>query len=168
MKASTFSLSIDNNLDPYLKFEGEISDEEKPEVKKHINYDGIIELRERAMLTRKLGDEKSAEEKKIYDLYKQFSERVSEIEKVNQLLKKLGEKGYSENIQILVKIQEAKSNFLTEEKRFNGYEDCIKYFNNILIKTTENQINYYKDEKSQLIRYIYGRQFILLKIYQEI
>ena len=34
MKASTFSLSIDNNLDPYLKFEGEISDEEKPEVRK--------------------------------------------------------------------------------------------------------------------------------------
>ena len=160
MKASTFSLSIDNNLDPYLKFEGEISDEEKPEVKKHINYDGIIELRERAMLTRKLGDEKSAEEKKIYDLYKQFSERVSEIEKVNQLLKKLGEKGYSENIRIVIDIKNNSPFFSIDERKMENYEACSRYLDDLYSKITEIQTKYYKNE--ELIRFAYGRQFNLL------
>jgi hypothetical protein len=52
--------------------------------------------------------------------------------------------------------------FYSSEYNFKDYEECSKYLNTILIKTTETQINYYKNEKTQLIRYIYGRQFNLL------
>ena len=131
MKASTFSLSIDNNQDPYLKFEGEFKNGENQEVKKINNYDDINELRERAMLTRKLGDDKSQEEKKIFNLYKLFSERVGEIEKINQLLTKLGEKGYSENIKIVIDIKENMPSFSIDDKNMENYKNCSTYLDHL-------------------------------------
>ena len=160
MKSSTFTLSIDNNKDPYLKFEGEFINEEKADVKKKANYDYIIELRERAMLTRKLGDDKSQEEKKIFNLYRTFSERVSEIEKINQLLEKLGQKGYSENIKIVIDINDNIPSFSIDDKKIENYKSCSAYLDNLINNITEIQTRYYKNE--ELIRYAYGRQFNLL------
>ena len=158
MKSSTFTLAIDNNKDPYLKFEGEFINEEK--AKKSANYDYIIELRERAMLTRKLGDDKSQEEKKIFNLYRTFSERVSEIEKINQLLEKLGQKGYSEDIKIVIDINENNPSFFIDNQRMDNYKNCSAHLDNLINKITDIQTRYYKNE--ELIRYAYGRQFNLL------
>ena len=159
MTSTKFELSLDNSQESYLKFEGTLTNPEKimHEGDKSINYDLIIELRERAMLTRKLGNEK---EKEIFNLYKLFSERVNEIEKINQLLKKLGEKGYSEDIKVIILINNNIPSFSIGDKLVKNYEDCSKYLTDIYTKITEIQTKYYKNE--ELIRYIYGRQFNLL------
>ena len=159
MKSSTFILSINNTQDPYLTFEGEFSIEENAEVKSNLKYENIIELRERAMLTRKLGND-NEEEKKIFNLYRLFSERVSELEKINQLLKNLGEKGYSEDIKIVIDIKQNIPSFSVDNKNIENYEECSKYLTELYSRITENQTKYYKNE--ELIRYIYGRQFNLL------
>ena len=159
MKNSTFILSINNTQDPYLKFEGEFFSEENAEMKKDLKYDNIIELRERAMLTRKLGND-NEEEKKIFTLYRLFSERVSELEKINQLLKNLGEKGHSEDIKIVIDIKDNNPSFSIENKKVENYEECSKYLADLYSRINEIQTKYYKNE--ELIRYIYGRQFNLL------
>ena len=159
MKNSTFILSINNTQDPYLKFEGEFFTEENKEIKKDLKYDKIIELRERAMLTRKLGND-NEEEKKIFTLYRLFSERVSELEKINQLLKNLGEKGYSEDIKIVIHIKDNNPSFSIENKKVENYEECSKYLTDLYSRINAVQTKYYKNE--ELIRYIYGRQFNLL------
>ena len=163
IKSSNFTLSIDNNNDPYLKFIGNFKNEKNEN--RTINYETIIELRGRAMLTKKLGNENSKEEKETFELNKKFAERINEIEKINGLLKKIAEKGYSENITISVDIIDKKAIYYNDQNEFKDYEDCNKFLNNILVKTTETQINYYKNEKTQLIRYIYGRQFILFNYF---
>ena len=160
MFQSQFTLSIDNNKDPYLKFEGESINLEKQNEKKKLNYENIIELRERAMLTRKLGDEQSQEEKKIFNLYKSFSERVGEIEKINQLLSKLGHKGYSENLKIVIDINDDKPSFSIDNNRIENYKNCDAYLDNLINKINDIQTKYYKNE--ELIRYVYGRQFNLI------
>ena len=86
VKSSSFTLSIDNLKEPYLIFNGSFQNEKKEN--KNINFEDIIELRGRAMLTKKLGDEKSKEEKETFELNKKFAERINEIEKINSLLKK--------------------------------------------------------------------------------
>ena len=164
IKLSSFTLSTDNIKETYLIFEGNYENEKKE--KKKINYEDLIELRGRAMLTKKLGNEKLKEEQETFELNKKFAERINEIEKINGLLKKIAEKGYSENIKIFVDILDKKANFYSmnpnqEQINFKDYEDCNKYLNNILSKTTGTQISFYKNERTQLIRYIYGRQFIL-------
>ena len=44
-----------------------------------IKFEEIIELRGRAMLSKKLGDEKAKEEKEIFKSNKNFAERVNEL-----------------------------------------------------------------------------------------
>jgi len=161
---SYFSLSIKNSEDSYFKFEGSfisINEEKHEEKRQIISFDQLIELRGRAMLTKKLGDEKSKEEKEIFKVNKNFAERVNELEKINGLLKKIAEKGYSENIRIEVIIVKSNPKFVSDIE-FKDYEDCSKYLNKILSKVTETQIKYYKNNETQLMRYIYGRQFNLL------
>ena len=76
-------------------------------------------------------------------------------------MKKIAEKGYSENIEIEVIIEKSNPIFASNIK-FDDYEHCSKYLNKILTKVIETQINYYKNNETQLMRYIYGRQFNLL------
>ena len=167
VNGSNFTLFISKSDEIYLKFNGNFINDEK--VEKEINFDNLIELRGRAMLTKKLGNEKSKEEKQIHEFNKKFAERVNEIEKINELLKKIGEKGYSEDIKISINIKDGAPVFCYEENRnfknFKDYEDCISYLNNILIKTIDTQLKYYKKKETELIRYIYGRQFNLLNCY---
>ena len=159
IKLSNFTLSLKNQEESYLKFDANFIVEKQ---KKDISFENLIELRGRAMLTKKLGNEQSKEEKETFEYNKIFAERVNEIEKINNLLKNLAEKGYTENIEIYIEIKDAQAKFRTQKDKFNDYESCSKYLNNILSKTIQIQIDYYKDETKQLIRYIYGRQFNLL------
>ena len=164
LNESNFTLSIKNSEESYFKFEGIfyfINDEKHEKIKQKITFEQLIELRGRAMLTKKLGEDKSKEEKEIFKLNRNFAERVNEIEKINGLLKKIAEKGYSENIEIEVIIEKSNPIFASNIK-FDDYEHCSKYLNKILTKVTETQINYYKNNETQLMRYIYGRQFNLL------
>ena len=167
LKNSSFTLSIENTDESYFKFKGNYINEEKKEgnIKQTdmtINYDELIELRGRAMLTKKLGKDNSKEEKATFEINKKFAEKVNEIEKINGILKKIAEKGYSENIRIFVDIKNSNTKYCTENKKFNDYEECSQYFNKILTEITDIQIKYYKNKETQLIRYIYGRQFNLL------
>ena len=157
---SSFTLSIENNNESYFKFVGNFTNEEKQN--QPIEYDELIELRGRAMLTKKLGKGNSKEEQQIFELNKKFAERVNEIEKIDGILKKIAEKGYSENINIFIDIHNLEPNFSSDFNKFKEYEDCNKHFNKILSDITETQNNYYKKEETQLIRYVYGRQFNLL------
>ena len=157
---SNFSLSIKNNEESYFQFTGSFDNEEK--INQVIEYEEIIELRGRAMLTKKLGKDNSKEEQETFKLNKKFAERVNEIEKINGILKKIAEKGYCENTIIYIEIKNSEPKFASEAQKFNDYEECNKHLNKILTEITDTQINYYKNEKTQLLRYIYGRQFNLL------
>jgi len=78
-------------------------------------------------------------------------------------LTRLVEKGYSENVKISINIIDSNAIFKMNEEKLDSYEDCSQNLINILSKTTETQINYYKDKRTELIRYLYGRQFTLFK-----
>ena len=160
LKESSFTLNLQNNQESYFVFTGKFKNEE--EKIQEIGYDELIELRGRAMLTKKLGKEKSKEEDETFRLNKEFAERINEIEKINIILKKIAEKGYSEDINIYVDILNSNPKYSTDINKFNGYEECNKHFNDILKEINKIQGDYYIKEETQLIRYIYGRQFNLL------
>ena len=168
-KKSHFSLSIHNDKEDYYSFFGNYLNEEenqdinKIEVEKNISFEDLIELRGRAMLAKRLGEEKLKEEKEIFELNQLFSERVNEISKINLILKKIAMKGYSEDITISIDIIDSKPFYGCDSKDFKDYQDCIQYLNDILSKTIEIQIYYYKNY--QFIRYIYGRQFNLFNCF---
>ena len=69
-----------------------------------------------------MGKEQLLEEKEAFEYNKKFAERVKEIEKINNLLKNIAEKGYSENIEIFIEIKDAQGKFFTEKNIFNNYE----------------------------------------------
>ena len=164
-KESLFTLSIFNESENYFSFEGYYIDEEKAQVS--ILFDELIELSRRAMLTKKLGEEKSEEENKMLEINKNFAKKVNEIMKINSLIKKIAEKGYSENIQLKIEIKNSSSKFLSisDNRKFEDYENCFKYFNKIYSEINRIQNNYYRNNDTKLLRYIYGRLFILLKNY---
>ena len=157
-KKSNFTLSIENDKEDYFSFKGNYFTEDKQE--KILTFEELIELRGRAMLAKKLGEEK---EKEIFELNQKFSERVNEISKINLILNKIAMKGYSEDIEITIKISNSNASYSHELRNFNNYEECIQYLNNILSETIKIQNIFYKNNK--YIRYIYGRQFNLLNSY---
>ena len=162
MISSKFILSMTNKKEQYLQFKGNYTDiDDKTE--KQIYFEEIKELRGRAMLTKKLGEEKSKEEKEIFKYNESYAKRVNEIEKINQLLEKLGEKGYSEKLEIIIDIKETNPEFKMDDTKLENYDECSQLLNNLLDKTTETQINYYNNKKTELIRYLFGRQFTLFK-----
>lgn len=95
-----------------------------------------------------MGKEQLLEEKEAFEYNKKFAERVKEIEKINNLLKNIAEKGYSENIEIFIEIKDAQGKFFTEKNIFNNYETWSKYLNNILSNIINIQTKYYKDKKN--------------------
>ena len=168
---SHFTLCICNEKEEYFSFSGEYFEEEENnndnqlEVKNNIiKLEDLIEFRGRAMLAKKLGEDKMKEEKEIFELNQFFSERVNEISKINLILQKIAKRGYSENIMIEIIITDLKTVYSFERKiQFKDYQDCIQFLNEILKKTTETQLHFYK--QNEFIRYIYGRQFNLLYSY---
>ncbi len=145
--------------------EEENNNDNQLEVKNNIiKFEDLIEFRGRAMLAKKLGEDKMKEEKEIFELNQFFSERVNEISKINLILQKIAKRGYSENIMIEIIITDLKTVYSFERKiQFKDYQDCIQFLNEILKKTTETQLHFYK--QNEFIRYIYGRQFNLLYSY---
>ena len=164
---SDFIIEINNKNEIYFTFQGRFKNE-KNEFQ-NITEEELIEARRRAMLTKKLGDEKSEEEKKIFLTNKTFAKKINEILKINNILKNIAEKGYSEDISLQVQIINSESIFISTKNkiRFKDYEECNKYFNEIYTDITKIQNSYYRNEKTKLIRYMYGRLFILLKNYFE-
>ena len=115
MISSKFILSLTNKHEKYLEFIGTYKDADEQKLK-DIDFEEIIELRGRAMLSKKLGEEKAKEEKEVFKYNKSYTERVNEIEKINQLMEKLGEKGYTENIKIRINIIEMKPEFKLDDE----------------------------------------------------
>jgi hypothetical protein len=167
-KKSHFSLSIKfDKEEDYFSFFGHYSsdDDNKKDLdadEQEITLEELNELRARAMLAKKLIKDKSNEENKMYELNQQFSERVSEINKIKTILNKIAMKGYTEDIIIAIDIIDSKPYYGYGENDFKDFKECIKYLNEILDRIIETQIYYYK--KNEYIRYIYGRQFNLLNI----
>ena len=160
-KKSDFIISIKNDKEEYFSFKGNYLNEDKLE--KTLTFEDLIELRGRAMLAKRLGEEKLKEEKEIFELNQKFSERVNEISKINLILNKIAMKGYSEDIEIMIKIIDCNASYSHELRNFSNYEECNQYLNNILTETIKTQNYFYKNNK--YIRYIYGRQFNLLNSY---
>jgi len=81
MILSKFLLYMTNKKENFLEFTGIFLDSDDNSEKK-IDLEEIKELRGRAMLSKKLGEEKSIEEKEISQYNKSLAERVNEIEKI--------------------------------------------------------------------------------------
>ena len=82
IKFSSFKLSIKNNAKPYLNFDAFFHEEK---LKKPINYENLIELRGRAMLTKKLGNDQLLEEK----AYNNAKKKIQSIHKAKRMEKKI-------------------------------------------------------------------------------
>ena len=132
--------------------------DKKKNVENKIDMDSLLELRDRAQLTKKVkGDE---EEKKNLENNKNFIQKVSEICNIHDLLNQIYMIGYPEEITIQIIIKDFKSSF----KGFgNDYHEVISNLKKILNEIKKVQLNAYKDK--QLIRFIYGRQFNLVYNY---
>ncbi len=90
---------------------------------RNISFDDLIELIGRAILIKKLRYKKAKEEKDNHESNEKFEEIVNEIEKINRLLKKLEENGYSETMNKSIDIREKKPIFFYNENmnlRFLG------------------------------------------------
>ena len=129
----------------------------KNKEKKDIKYETILELRDRAQLSKVIsGDEK---EKEIIRKSQIFIEKVSEINNIYKMIKEIYNKGYHKNIKIEIKIKKGISTIKYDEKPIK-YNQLISDLQLLLDDLKTHQINAYK--KNVLIRYIYGRQFHLL------
>ena len=96
LQKSNFKLSIENNEDSYFQFVGTYINDKQ--INQEIEYDGLIELRGRAMLIKKLGKDNSKQEQETFQLNKNFADRVNEIEKINGILKKLQKKDIAKKL----------------------------------------------------------------------
>ena len=118
----------------------------------------LIELRDRAQLTKKVKNDE--EEKKMIENYKKFVERVSEINNICSLVKKIQMSGYPETIEIKIKIEKYFSKFSGAGLENVDYKDLTLNLQSKLDILRGTQLNGYKDKS--LIRFIYGRQFNLI------
>ena len=137
----------------------------KNEKNEDVTYsrDDIISLRDRALLAKKKTSE-----------YKYFTDSISEIINISNILKELYIRGYPKIIiiRILYKVDFIiKSMDETEitphlkysfdEQNKNSFKEILSELKKILEELKEKQLEGYKTKP--LIRYIYGRQFNLLK-----
>ena len=111
--------------------------------------------------------EKKSQEEEILNRKDEISlfnlNNIDKIQRILNLLKKIENRGCLENILISIINHHKKIIFSLNNNPFNSYEECIIYLNNILCKINENQIYYYKN--SELIRFIYGKQFNMFNNY---
>ena len=100
-------------------FKGEYyNDENIKEKVKNIKKEKLLELRDRAQLTKKVSNDK--EELKNLKNYRKFIERVTGIINIHDILKEIYVSGYPKEIEVQINIENYKSNFvilgLEEEK----------------------------------------------------
>ena len=132
--------------------------DKKKNIENKIDMDSLLELRDRAQLTKKVkGDE---EEKKILENNRIFIEKVSEICNIHDLLNQIYMIGFPEEINIQININDFKSNFSGFGKK---YHYIISNLKKILNELKKVQLKAYNEKP--LIRLIYGRQFNLIYNY---
>ena len=152
---SKFTLIIDNqDNDSFLKFEGDCLSENRHN---KIVLEDIIHLKE--ILT-EITSVKIGVEENDLRLCNILYERIKEIEKINHLLKIIGEKGFTENIKIIINIESGNTLYRFNEMNFENFDSPNQYLNDFYNRIIEIQTEYYMNE--ELIRCIYGRQFNLL------
>ena len=118
----------------------------------------LLELRDRAQLTKKVtGDKK---EKEDLANFRKFVEIVSKINHIYDALKGLYISGYPELIEIKIKISNYESEFTGCGLKTKDYRELES---DLLKKLEELQNAQFKAyQKKPLIRFIYGRQFNLI------
>ena len=124
--------------------------------------DDIISLRDRALLVKKKTSE-----------YKYFTDSISEIINISNILKELYIRGYPKiiNIKILYKVDfiiksmdesevTPHLKYFFDSQNKNSFKEILSELKNILEELKKKQLESYKTKP--LIRYLYGRQFNLL------
>ena len=144
-------------------FEGsyqEKSDDNNIQEKEISKIEELLELRDIAQLSKKItGDEN---ERVLIENNKKFIKLVGEINNIMDKLRKLYIAGYPDTIEIKMTIQDYSSSFY-EGANPNSldYKNILFRLTNKLSNLKDTQINAY--ERKPLIRYLYGRQFNLIK-----
>ena len=156
---SKFILSNDMNSPIKCIFVGM----EERELKEDLLKDKLISLRERAQLSKNLSPE-----------FKLFIEIITEIINISNILEKIYEKGYPNDIivNINIKVDVIKNEnkeaeldskilyYIDNNKPQKNYKELVDTLKKKLSFLKTKQIDSYKEKP--LIRYLYGRQFKLL------
>ena len=159
---SIFILSNDMKSPIKCKF----VEKEESELKEDILKDKLISLRERAQLSKNLSLE-----------FKLFIEIITKIINISNILEKIYEKGYPNDIIVNITIKvdviknenkEAELNskilyYIDNNKQQKNYKELVDILKKKLSFLKSKQIDSYKEKP--LIRYLYGRQFKLLYDY---
>ena len=159
-KISNFTLKNTNTDFFYGIYNEEIEKDKKIEKKINI-IEELLELKDLAQLTKKIiGKEKDA--KTLLENNKKFITIISGIYDIFILLRKINVSGYTKDIKIKIEINNYKYT-IDWESEYNCH-DFQKVINSLsdIIKTLKTlQIRAY--EEKPLTRFIYGRQFNLIK-----
>ena len=159
-KKSTFTLKNEKKKKNFEGFyyEEKNNEDEIKMIKKQIDLNTLLDLRDRAQLTRKVtGDEK---EKQDLDNFKKFIERVSEIYNLYDVLEDLYISGYHEVITLVIEINNYESTFRGLNEKTNDYKEMYMKLVEILNQLKSTQEKGYNEKP--LIRFIHGRQFNLV------
>ena len=123
-----------------------------------INLDALLELRDRAQLTKKVtGDN---EELKTLENNKKFIQKVSEIYNISELLEDIYYAGYPEYIEIKININFLESTYNTSDLTTKDFQKINIKLKNIINDLKKAQLKAYKYKP--VMRFIYGREFNLI------
>ena len=108
-------------------------------------------------------NKKEQNKEETFEYNKKFIENIKEIISIFNLLDEIGKKGYHEEISISIRIKNNQPSYnlngiFNKEK----YEKCKIILNDILNNMKNSQIHAYKSNDTQLIRFVYGRQFAFI------
>ena len=173
-KFSLFSLLINNDCEnikdeqdnnTFVYFEGkyESNNQENDDKNfKKISFPELLELREVSMLNKKHENKSNQkkEEEDIIKFNKKFIQNIKEIIYIFHLLEEIVQKGYHEKIQIFILLKNNETSYeINDIIKNEKFEKIKNLLNEILENMTNSQLNAYKSNETQLIRFIYGRQF---------
>ena len=142
-----------------VDFEGSYLEkiDNKTATKKIGNIEALFELRDRAQSIKKTTNDE--EGKTILKNNKLFIQVVSNISSILNKLRKLGLAGYPNIIEIKINIDNYEESYIWESQ--TNYQQIIDSLDEKLTELRKLQLNAY--EKKPLIRFIYGRQFNMIK-----
>ena len=169
---SAFNLSIDDiNIEDitkkeginetYVKFKGyyeQYNEKENKNKYRSLTLEDLLELRDSSMIDKKLGNKN---DKELYNYNLKFYGNIKDIINIFNLLNEIAKKGYQDKISIEVIIKKNESNYKIKDNNVKSNE-LIRYLKDILGQMINTQQNTYKNDKTELMRFIYGRQFNFL------
>ena len=118
----------------------------------------LKELRDRAQLTKKVSNDQK--EKETYEKFKDFTEKVSTICKIYDLIKEIYSSGYVEEIIITVDIKDSNETYKGCGLTTSQSSELIKKLKEQILEFKKKQNSAYRERV--LMRYIYGRQINLI------